>query len=169
MGDTKNDSATCLSTYTIKDNSGNVLLTLGGGATPTYNLGPALTLTPALNTVNLTTVQVTNQGQASFYSIPDAGANADFVMTAGTQTVGGQKTFSTGITMADNKNIALGATTGTTIGTNNTQKLGFYGKTPVIQAISSAGFTNATGTADNLVITNNIITALRNLGLVAVA
>lgn len=38
------------------------------------------------------------------------------------------------VTMADAKNIVLNTTTGTKIGTGATQKLGFYGHTPVVQA-----------------------------------
>lgn len=47
------------------------------------------------------------------------------------------------------KNIALGTTTGTKIGTSTSQKLGFYNSTPIIQP------------------SGNALTALSNLGLVA--
>ncbi len=42
------------------------------------------------------------------YTMPDAGADADFVMTAGTQTIAGAKTFSTAINVS-------GSTTGITV------------------------------------------------------
>src|ERR1051326_7158500 len=46
-------------------------------------------------------------------------------------------TSSGGITMADAKNIVLNTTTGTQIGTATTQKLGFFGATPVVQEAGS--------------------------------
>jgi hypothetical protein len=54
------------------------------------------------------------------YTIPDAGANAEFVMTAGTQTIGGSKTFSNAITASGGISVtgAINATSGdATIGT----------------------------------------------------
>lgn len=42
-------------------------------------------------------------------------------------------TNSENITISNNKNIAVGSVTGTKIGTSNSQKLGFFGVTPVIQ------------------------------------
>lgn len=154
----------------LKDNSGNVLANFGPSGSQGVLFGTNLIINPALNTTFASTIQIANQtSSAPTFTIIDTAGNADFVMTAGTQTIGGQKTFSTGITFTNGINIAVGAGTGTKIGTLNTQKIGFYGVAPVIQAISSAGFTNATGTADNLVVTNNIVAALRGLGLVAVA
>lgn len=52
---------------------------------------------------------ITNAAQAGHrtYTIPDAGGNASFVMTAGTQTIGGAKTFSSDVTLAAEKNIIL--------------------------------------------------------------
>lgn len=54
-------------------------------------------------------------------------------------------TSSGGITMADAKDIAVNATTGTKIGTATTQKLGFWNATPVVQpaatGVTTAGFT----------------------------
>jgi hypothetical protein len=53
--------------------------------------------------------------------------------------------------------IVLDTTTGTKIGTGATQKLGFYGATPIVKAVLATG---ASHTVDD------IITALQNLGLV---
>ena len=64
--------------------------------------------------------------------------------------------FNNGITM-NASNIATDATTGMQIATATTQKLGFYGKTPIVCAVLATG---ASHTADD------IITALQNLGLV---
>ena len=55
----------------------------------------------------------------------------------------------TGVTIADGNNITVGSGTGTQVGTATSQKLGFYGTTPVAQP------------------SGDVATALSNLGLVA--
>lgn len=55
------------------------------------------------------------------------------------------------VTLDDAKNVAVGTTTGTKIGTAATQKLGFWNVTPVVQpaGAAQAALTNSTGgTAD---------------------
>ena len=57
-----------------------------------------------------------------------------------------------------NQNLQLGNSSGTTgikIGTNASQKMGFFNATPIAQAILSTSASNA-----------DIVTALQNLGLV---
>lgn len=57
------------------------------------------------------------------------------------------------ITITDAKNIILGTTTGTKIGTATTQKLGFFNATPVIRQTQGATLTNnvtSGGTANQL-------------------
>jgi len=66
----------------------------------------------------------------------------------GATTYTGAVTFAD-VTFAEAKNIALGTTTGTKIGTSTSQKLAFYNSTPIVKPSGS------------------IITALSNLGLVA--
>ena len=61
------------------------------------------------------------------------------------------------LTFADGKNIAFNSTTGTKIGTAATQKIGFFGVTPIIPPVLATG-TGAT--------VDNVITALQNLGLI---
>jgi hypothetical protein len=75
-----------------------------------------------------------------------------FITTNGRLTDDSSLTYSTstGLTIAD-KNIVLGTTTGTKIGTATTQKLGFYNATPIVQPSS----------------TTDLRTALINLGLYA--
>lgn len=58
-------------------------------------------------------------------------------------------------TVTDGVDLALGTTAGTKIGTGATQKLGFYGATPVAK---QTGVANTAG---------GIYTALQNLGLIA--
>jgi hypothetical protein len=46
-------------------------------------------------------------------------------------------------------------------------KVGFYGTTPVVQASAITALTAGPSTAEFVAATNSIITALKNLGLVA--
>lgn len=63
-------------------------------------------------------------------------------------------TWTAAQTLAD-VNIVLGTTTGTKLGTAATQKLGFWGATPVVQPTVAANADVAT-----------LITALTNIGLI---
>lgn len=95
-------------------------------------------------------------------------------------TVGGSS--APHVTISDAKNIILGSTTGTKIGTATTQKLGFFNATPVVQPSSTgetAGFTANAGTTVNDASTftgnvgttayriSDIVKHLKNLGLIA--
>jgi hypothetical protein len=75
----------------------------------------AITLTKATNqlvlgTGNTSTISTAAQSGARTYTIPNAGADADFVMSAGSQTVAGDKTFS-GSTIVSGSLTASGAVT----------------------------------------------------------
>jgi hypothetical protein len=59
--------------------------------------------------------------------------------------------FDADLQIGDGKNIILGTTTGTKIGTATTQKLGFYDKTPVVQPA----------------VTDDLLDSLQGLGLIA--
>lgn len=77
--------------------------------------------------------------------------------------------FDQNVQLLDARNIQLGRTNGTMIGTAADQKLGFYGKMPVIQAASisnpsGGGTAGVDSPARNAVIA--VITALHNLGLI---
>lgn len=65
---------------------------------------------------------------------------------------------------ADAKNIAVGTTTGTKIATASTQKLGFFGVTPVVQPAAVA---DSTGTGDVVAQLNALLARMRSLGLIA--
>lgn len=57
----------------------------------------------------------------------------------------------TTFTLADAQNIVVGTTTGTDIGTGATQKIGFYGVTPVVQPSAlTQTYSTADGTLGNL-------------------
>ena len=99
--------------------------------------------------------------------------------------LGGTSTISisgTVVTWADATTWVAGTTTGLTIGTATTQKLGFYNATPVVQQATTGtttGFTANSGTTvrDDSTFTGNsgtkaytvgdIVKALKNLGLLA--
>jgi hypothetical protein len=99
--------------------------------------------------------------------------------------LGGTSTISisgTVVTWADATTWVAGTTTGLTIGTATTQKLGFYNATPVVQQATTGtttGFTANSGTTvrDDSTFTGNsgtkaytvgdIVRALKNLGLLA--
>lgn len=103
-------------------------LIAGGASTPNINAGASGTAgtvdiyptTAAKGKIQIaaadsagdTTTIITNASQAGArtYTIPDAGASASFVMTAGAQTVAGVKTFTSDIT-ASNADI-ISATAG---------------------------------------------------------
>ena len=69
------------------------------------------------------------------------------------------------IGIVDAKNIALGTTTGTKIGTATNQKLGFFNKTPIVQPAAITA-PDTTGAQLQFAV-NAIRTALTALGLTA--
>jgi hypothetical protein len=78
--------------------------------------------------------------------------------------------------MSDGSNIAVGSTNGTKIGTDTTQKIGFYNATPIERpgtGVAEAAFVEGTGTAVNDNSTfggytiQQVVQALQNLGLLA--
>lgn len=76
--------------------------------------------------------------------------------------------FQKNVQFMDGRNVQLGLTTGTKIGTSASQKLGFFNATPVIQpAAISAPSGGATIDAPARNAITSIITTLQNLGLTA--
>lgn len=91
----------------------------------------------ATGATTLTSVLNANGGIAcdtDKFTVADATGN---VATAGDLAVAGNSTLGD-ITMTDEKNIVLNATTGSKIGTAATQKLGFFNATPVVQPSGAA-------------------------------
>jgi hypothetical protein len=77
-------------------------------------------------------------------------------------------TFQKHIQILDARNIQVGKDTGTKIGTESAQKLGFYGTTPVVQAGAiTAPSGGGTAGVDNPARTTivAILTALKNMGI----
>jgi len=96
------------------------------------------------------------------------GGNIQFVAPNGTTNfyMGGNDVIdftSDGVHINDSYNITLDSTNGTRIGTAATQKLAFYGATPVVKP---ANIPAPTATVDGLQTTvNSILTLLQSLGL----
>jgi len=85
-------------------------------------------------------------------------------------------TFNGTVNIQDAKNIVLGGTTGTKLGSATTEKLGVWGATPIVQpttGVAAATFTANSGTAVNDASTfdgytiKQVVKALRNIGLLA--
>lgn len=76
--------------------------------------------------------------------------------------------FKKNFIFSDGTNIPTGSTTGTKIATSSTQKLGFYGATPIVRPSAiGAPSGGATQDAESRNAINSIRTALTNLGLTA--
>ena len=71
--------------------------------------------------------------------------------------------FQKNIQIFDNRNIQLGRTTGTKIGTAIDQKLGFFGTTPVDKPET---IEDATDLETVIIVANTIIDRLQELGLI---
>lgn len=70
------------------------------------------------------------------------------------------------LTMAEGKNVAVGTTTGTKIGTGTTQKLGFWNVTPVVQPAANPDTSGAT-LANLEIEVNQLKALLRSVGFMA--
>lgn len=66
--------------------------------------------------------------------------------------------------ITDARDVILGTTTGAKLGTATTQKLGFWGATPVVQPAAVA---DATDTTDIITQLNTLLSRLRTIGLIA--
>lgn len=100
-----------------------------------------------------TVTTITNASQAAVrtYTIPDAGASASFVMTAGTQTINGLKTFSDILTAATVNGTTITATTqliGKGTATNDSAAAGYIGEY-VESVITTQQAVGATGVWTN--------------------
>lgn len=121
--------------------------------------GPGVTGTPTTqnSTVRAATVAEANAGTATDIYISPATDQAATLLDFASPPVGGfgsttpRPVATTGITMSEGANIAVGTATGTKIGTATTQKLGFFNATPIVQPVT----------------TTDIKVALVNLGLLA--
>ena len=76
--------------------------------------------------------------------------------------------YSAHLQLLDGRNIQVGKTTGTSLGTETSQKIAVYGVTPVVQASAiSAPSGGGTQDAEARTAINSIRTALQNFGITA--
>lgn len=94
--------------YTLPDSGADASFVMTAGTqsiagAKTFSAAPILTATGTLLTFrnggagNTTSISMTTPGGARVYNLPDAGANAAFVLTAGNQSIGGAKTFTSNV------------------------------------------------------------------------
>jgi hypothetical protein len=91
------------------------------------------------------------------------------VVDAGTSTItsitDARVAFSVIGSFADGVNLAFGTATGTQIGTAANQKIGFFGKTPVVQPTMGAATAGTSYTGNEQTMLNTVYAAVRALGL----
>lgn len=123
---------------------------------PTTNTGQLQLLAAASAGNTVTTITNASQAAARTYTIPDAGGNASFAMTEGTQTINGAKTFGTGISLPDGTVGSLSVR----IGADSDN--GLYGVSDTQLGIAVEGALVAT--ADTLGLTADSVRNRVNLG-----
>jgi hypothetical protein len=115
-----------------------------------------------VNTGNNTVWSLTSisGGSATWTELDNSGGTGTFTTL----------TVTTALNMSDGANMVFGTTTGTQIGTAASQKLGFYGKTPVIQqtqgaltnSVTAGGVTGTIANYTDLSVYANDAAAIRN-------
>lgn len=101
------------------------LLTASAGVSTTAVTATATTNQLLLGTTNTVTISASAPSASRVYTIADAGAAASFVMTEGTQTINGTKTFAGQL-------IGKGTTT------NDSPSAGYIGE--VVESVATANF-----------------------------
>jgi hypothetical protein len=97
-----------------------------------------------LGTTNTTTISATAPASSAVYTIPDVGTTADFVLTAGTQTIAGAKTFSDDLTVGSNALFVDVSAGNVGIGTSSPATLAhFKGASPTVLIDTSTGSQDA--------------------------
>ena len=67
------------------------------------------------------------------------------------------------------KQLSDGTSDGVLMGQSAADKVGFYGKTPVVQASLVTALVTTPATTDIATAVNGVITALKNVGIIATA
>jgi len=154
-------------------------VTQGAGSTITQQFGISIADQTKGSTLTAGIRSLVSSGTGK-WNIYASGTAINYL--AGELLLGTTTSGSAALTFGDAKNIAIGTTTGTKIGTATTQKLAFYNSTPIVQPSGTGetvGFTAGAGTTvtDQSTFTGNvgsttyrisdIVKALKNLGLMA--
>jgi len=93
-----------------------------------------------LGTTNTTTISATAPASSAVYTIPDVGTTANFVMSAGTQTIAGAKTLSSALTITPTSNqLVLGGAGSTNTVTISAGTPGTASRTWTIPDITGNG------------------------------
>ena len=166
-------------TITIPDAGANSSLLLSAGSqtiSGSQTFGSAITITPTSNQIvlgssNTTTISASAPSASRTYTLPDGGANANILLSQGSQTVAGANTFSSSLTDSAASNqiiIAPGGSSNTYTLTANsapsaTRLLSFYdpgmncsltfGAAQVVNITTTATMT-ATQSGSTVYITN---------------
>jgi hypothetical protein len=161
--------------FNIIDGSQNSFIGVGSGV---YIANGSTALTKASNSVFIgfsTKANANNEDNQIVIGANSTGNGANTITIGNINITNNYIQGNFNIT--DAKNIILGTTTGTKIGTATSQKLGFWNATPIVQpttSVAESGFVeNAGGTAVNDDSTfdgytlRQIVKALRNAGLLA--
>lgn len=151
------------------------------GITPgTATASKALVLNASKGISTITTATITTLTAPTIKSGTLQASDGTAAATVANST--GIITVSAGLAMTEAKDIAVGTTTGTKIGTNAAQKLGFFNAAPVVQQNTTGtttGFTAGGGTAakDDSTYTGDtgataytvgdVVRALKKLGFLA--
>jgi len=124
------------------ENTSSVDITMGTGADINIAPGRTMNFDVALNQF------ITGLSTGILYGVP-----TDDVYTWDINDVTAFTISASAITLSDAVNIVLNTTTGTSFGTATTQKLSFYGVTPIVQVTQGSDLTNsvtAGGTDDTI-------------------
>lgn len=106
-----------------------------------FSCAAAITITPTSNQIvlgvtNTTTISATAPSASRTVTIPDPGANASFVMTQGTQTISGAKTFDDLMSVAKS---SAGSVFGATIQNSDNTNSGSHARLTIASGGSSGG------------------------------
>jgi hypothetical protein len=144
---------------TIGTYAGGTLTLLGGQTTYIY-LNSTLTLqssTSAWPATQHTRLAVVTTNASTVTGITDSRVMLEPCLALALQLTGG--------TLVDAANVAVGTNTGTQIATNATQKLGFFGATPVVQQTLGANTATNSWTNTERNMLQLLYNAFRTLGL----
>ena len=153
-------AATASSTGNLTITTGTLVANLEGNVTGDLT-GNAATATKLASAVNIGGVSFDGSVDINLPGVNGSGnqntsGNAHTATSAFTVTEAVQAAITsvgtlTGLTMADEGNIVVNATTGTKIGTATSQKLGFFNATPVVQQSNIADASSSQGVANGSV------------------